>query len=310
MLNANNPVVGPDYPHLIAGHHYAASFRAERISDVLSGRSTETLDTSADLMLDTVSLAAAELLPVMMDVVVDDTRGAEVMTMLRGWDHRMDRDRPEPLIFAMWLRELNRALYADELGDLFLTYWHLRPLTVQTMLTESTDWCDNTETPDVAETCADVRIAALTSALDYLSETYGDDPAEWRWGDAHVAPFLHRVFGRIFLVSWLVDIGIETDGGEFTVNRGGMSVTSSTHPFTHIHGAGFRGVYDLADLTRSRFMMPAGQSGHPLATTYGNLQEDWRDGAWITLADPPQVLAQIGLGTTTLRPPGPGQVTE
>ena len=32
----------------------------------------------------------------------------------------MRADRPEPLVFAAWYRELGRAVYADELGPLFL----------------------------------------------------------------------------------------------------------------------------------------------------------------------------------------------
>ena len=39
--------------------------------------------------------------------------------MLSRWDGTMTRDRAEPLVYEWWVRELNRALYADELGGLF-----------------------------------------------------------------------------------------------------------------------------------------------------------------------------------------------
>ena len=39
----------------------------------------------------------------------------------------MRADAAEPLIFAAWYRELSRLIYADELGDLFDAFWHVRP---------------------------------------------------------------------------------------------------------------------------------------------------------------------------------------
>ena len=301
IVNANNPVVGGDYPHLIAAHHYEPSYRAQRITDVLDGQRSHSPDQAAALMMDNVSLAARDLLPLMLTVTPPDTDAADILALLRPWTGEMDRERPEPLIFAMWLRQLNRELYADELGELFVDYWHLRPRTVRHMLTESQDWCDNVET-EAQETCDDVLSASLSAAIQRLVDDHGGDPAAWRWGDAHRAPFSHQVVSRIPVVADILDISVETDGGDFTVNRGGTSVISASAPFSHIHGATFRGIYDLADLSQSRFMIPAGQSGNPLSPHFGGLNEAWRDGQFLHLDQLPAELSETGLGTLTLRP--------
>ena len=302
IVNANNPVVGGDYPHLIAAHHYEPSYRAQRITDVLDTQPRHSLDQAAELMMDNISLAAQDLLPLMLTVSPPDTGAADILALLRPWSGDMDRSRPEPLIFAMWLRQLNRELYADELGELFTDYWHLRPRTVRHMLTEAQDWCDNVET-DVLETCADVLRDSLVATIERLVDEYGTDPAEWRWGDAHRAPFSHQVVSRIPVIADILDISIETDGGDFTVNRGGTPVISASAPFSHIHGATFRGIYDLADLSQSRFMIPTGQSGNPLSPHFGDLTEAWRDGRFLRLDQLPSELSDTGLGTLTLRPP-------
>src|SRR3546814_17931480 len=54
--------------------------------------------------------------------------------------------------------------------------------------------------------------------------------------------------------------------------------------FEDVHGAGFRAVYDLENLDRSRFMIATGQSGNPLSHLYGNLTLRWRDGQTVSLA--------------------------
>jgi penicillin amidase len=63
-----------------------------------------------------------------------------------------------------------------------------------------------------------------------------------------------------------------------------------------VHGAGFRGVYDLADLDRSVFALTPGQSGHPFRQMATSLMARWRDGTTIVLG--PQAAAvtdSIGL---------------
>ena len=87
---------------------------------------------------------------------------------------------------------------------------------------------------------------------------------------------------RIPLVGGLFGFGLETDGGNETINRGVYSV-SGPRPFSHVVGASLRIVYDLADLDRTRAITATGQSGNPLSPHYGSLAPLWRDGELIGL---------------------------
>lgn len=334
LINANNPVVGPDFPYLISAHGYEPPFRSRRISETLDeadGRHTVT--GSEDLLVDTVSLAARRLLPLMLEAVDaagafdddDATRIAEAEALLRDWPHVMDRARPEPLIFAAWLRELNRGLYEDELSaaesteaaptemvgadkatepskPLFDSYWSAHPRAVYHMLTTATDWCDDISTEPAIESCGDVAAASLLRALDQLEEEFGADMSQWQWGQVHRASLSHQVLGRVPVLAAMTDLSIATDGGDYTVNRGGTRGGASSRPFEHVHGAGFRAVYDLSDLDASRFIIATGQSGNPLSPHYGDLVEPWRDGRMITISGSEQQLIDRGLTPLVLTP--------
>lgn len=303
LVNANNALVSDDYPHLITADWPYTGYRARRIAEMLDigqaasqaaglaggttgdgGPGPHTVDGSADLQLDTRSLFAADLLPLMTGITPTDPRLTEALAMLRGWDGAMRRTRPEPLIFATWWRELARHLYADELGEaLFDAYtgWHTG--FVKRALTDWPVWCDNVETDTRTETCADILAASLADAVSILTADYGEDLSGWSWGAAHQATFKHPMFGFIPFVRTLTDMALPSDGGMFTVNRGGTRLAGDRPVFRHGFGAGLRALFDLSDLDRSRFMIATGQSGNPMSPLYGNLVQRWRDGLYVTL---------------------------
>ncbi len=300
IVNANNPVVGPSYPYLI-GHDDAEPYRAERILEVLEGGGGQTIESTLALQMDTVSAAARDLLPLMLTVRPDNAEASEAISLLRGWTYQMDRNRPEPLIFAAWLRQLNESLYADELGALFPEYWRLRPMVVRPMLTEKQEWCDDRRTART-ESCAEILRTSLDEAIADLAARHEKPLSDMRWGDEHISPFIHRVFSAIPIAESLVDISIETNGGPFTVNRGDGRVNSAQSPFSHTHGATLRAVYDLSNLDNSQFIIATGQSGNPFSPHYGDLVERWRDGDSFTLAGSPTELSRGGNATLTLHP--------
>ena len=97
---------------------------------------------------------------------------------------------------------------------------------------------------------------------------------QWKWGDDHQATFEHLVLRHVPVLGSLTRISIPSDGDSFTVNRGTYRHDGS---FQHIHGAGLRVVYDLSDLSKSRFIIATGQSGNPLSRHYDDLVTAWRD---------------------------------
>ena len=237
----------------------------------------------ARMQRDSRSLMAEELLALMLEVKPQTPAAKKAVARLRKWNGEMARDRSAPLIFMAWLRALNQALYGDELGDLTSQFLGPRPLLVKSILTRRQHWCDDIGTDDKNETCADILVKSLEAALAGLVKRHGKDTSAWRWGDVHVATFPNLVLTHVPLLGRIADLEIESDGGDATVNRGAMRLNDDSSPFAHIHGPGYRAVYDLSNLNKSRYIIATGQSGNPLSSHYSDQLEPWRNGAMYRL---------------------------
>jgi len=306
IVNANNRIVGPSYPYFVSSD-WEEPFRAVRIAELIEGKSGHSFASMRETQLDIVSVMARTMLPKMLAQVGDlDPVHAPILASLTAWDYRMDRDRPEPLVFSMWLRELNKALYGDELGDLSRSYLGLRPGFVDFTLSKAPDWCDDVET-EVAETCGDMIRRSFVAAIESLKENHGQNPTNWRWGREHEARFEHPALKSVPVVGRFVNLITPTHGGNYTINRGASRISNEASPFSHVHGAGYRAVYDLGNLADSRFMIATGQSGNALSPHYNDLLSPWRDGRYIRLDATEQQLIESGAKVLTLKPDEPKQ---
>lgn len=299
IANANNAVVGPDYPYFLS-KGYEEPYRARRLAELLDGDEPVTLDRSLAMQADTVSLEARELLPLMTGIEPADERMAAALARLRAWDLRMDRGRPEPLLYMEWLRRFAHAVFDPPLGPaLAEDYFGLHPTVLKTILTVAPSWCASTSAS--APDCRALLRQTLGETLDGLTRRYGADRAAWRWGDAHVAPLTHQVLSQVPVIGDLISLATPTDGGPYTLNRAGTAIGDLETPFADQHGAGYRAVYDLGNRARSRFMITTGQSGNPLSPHWGDLVAEWRDGRTLTLSGNEADLAAAGASLTTLQ---------
>ncbi len=99
----------------------------------------------------------------------------------------------------------------------------------------------------------------------------------------------------------LFDVTIATDGSDFTINRGTPQRTADS-PFTHVHGAGLRALFDLSDLPDSRLMIATGQSGHVRSPFFDDTTRAWRDGQYLVLNGTPTELRSRMTAELTLTP--------
>jgi len=280
IATANNKIVPDDSPYLIT-HDWDLPYRIERIEAALLATPKQSIESSAEIQGDVVSLAAQRLLPLMLRFEPIDARTKTVWDLLVNWDTRMAADRLEPLIFIAWLRSLNRHLFAPKLGSIFDQYWAPTPLATEAALTRNQHWCGTGG-------CQTALQASLRDALDELSTRYGSDPNLWRWGDAHPAVFAHPVFHRFPILRDVFDRQWPAGGSTDTVNAGAFRFTNPDGAYVDFHGPGFRAIYDLDDLERSVFLTALGQSAHVLSPHYDDLMQRWRTFNWLRLKGDPQ----------------------
>jgi penicillin amidase len=122
----------------------------------------------------------------------------------------------------------------------------------------------------------------MAQAVADLSAVHGPDPSAWRWGAAHTARFEHAVLRFVPGLGALSRIETPTAGDGETVNRAGMRGEQGGM-FPNVHGAGFRGVFDLADPAGAHVVIATGQSGHPMSPHWSDMLAPWREGRLLRL---------------------------
>ena len=276
IINTNERVAPPDFS-VFMGRDWFGDWRARRVRQLLGIGKLSAADF-ATIQVDVTSTFAQQVLPDMLARPRQDGLAGKAAALLVGWDGRMAMDLPQPLIFNAWIRQFEELALAHNgipanasrpWAD--MAAWLLGP--------HGASWCGGD--------CGPLLDQALREALPPLAARLGPDPSKWRWGAVHVATFADPVLPPL-------SQHIPQPGDDTTIFRGGMRPGS----FDAVHGPGYRGVYDLADLDRSLFIAAPGESAYPLSRHVADLLRRWRDGENVTIgAD-----ATGGDETIALRP--------
>jgi len=283
--NANERTAPPDFPTYL-GRDFPAPTRARRIHELLSARANFAAADFAAMQRDDVSIFARDMLPILGALPRQDGLAGRAQAMLAGWDGAMATDRPEPLIFnATTQLFVSRTLAANHVPERDAGPWSG---FAQWLLSPAGGgWCGGD--------CRPALGAALHDAVADLAGRFGSDPAAWRWGAVHLAIFAHPLLGSLPLVGPLASRSMAVDGDDTTLFRGGNGTLGQ---FAALHGAAYRGIYDLANLDRSRFVVTPGQSGNLVSPHAWDLLPLWARGDTVPIpAAPDGITARL-----TLRP--------
>ena len=220
------------------------------------------------------------------------TLSRQALALLAAWDGAMDKDRPEPLIYTAFLGALHRIMLVEKTGQPLSEMGPFAAETLVSLLRDHPVWCDAPAKPD--PDCHATLARALDEGLALLVKRDGADMSQWKWGHEHVTILQHSVYSHIPLLDRVSDLSAPASGGYYTLDRGGSSNPPADQPFARTHGGGFRGIYDLADPDRSRFMIATGESGHIFSPHYRDLEPLWLAGKSITLAGSEDELKRAG----------------
>ena len=301
VFNANNALVGMNSRNYY-GADWEEPYRAMRLQQFFDNTDQHTLDSSALMQADHISLVARQLLPGLLRLKFDATgdyahpRAIEAQEMLRDWDGTMDKDRPEPLIFEAWLYQMHKLLFVDQLKQPIDERGPFAANSIAQILDKKdSNWCK-------VESCDAMSRQALVDALEWITKRQGNDMRNWRWGREHVTLLQNKVFKHLPYLADRSNLSAASSGDFYTLDRGGSFAPPADQPFARQHGGGYRAIYDLANPDRSRFMITTGQSEHILSPHYGDLVSMWNDVKAITLSGSPQELASHNAALTIFTP--------
>lgn len=312
VANTNNKLTNAPFPNHIS-YKWGDTQRIERLTKLLNDRRAHTRESFIEAQNDTVSFTARSLLPLIAKELwfsevkapagSSERRQQIALELLANWNGEMDQHLPEPLIFAAWLRNLQRRLASDELGPLIDKFPRPEPGFIERVYRDikgASQWCDIRLSSRI-ETCSDISRIALEDALLELTEKYGPRIDSWRWGQAHQAYQDHEALGKMRVLNWFANIRQDTSGGDNTLQRA-RTLGTGKEPYTNGHAAGFRAVVDFSDPDSSIYIISTGQSGHPFSRHYDDLAQLWRRGEYIPMSLDPDFARSAAVGVTFLQP--------
>ena len=279
LANANNRVSPPGHPAFL-GRDWYGDWRFRRIGEVLEAAPRHDAAGFAALQADTLSIFARETLPALRAMPRPAGLAGTAFDLLAGWEGQMEGARPQPVIFHATIGRFGRALLAR--AGVPEEAWRPSPEFLRHVLADpaaGAAWCG-------APGCGPMLAEALSRAVADLSPAHGPDPAAWRWSAAHPVRFEHQVLRFVPGLAALTRIASPSAGDGETVARAGLR-PERDGVFGNVHGAGFRGVFDLSRPDGAHVVIATGQSGHPMSPHWADLLPGWRDGTLLHLGPAP-----------------------
>ena len=274
IVTANNAIVGPDYPYMIA-QTFAYGFRAQRIADLIE-KAPGPIDIAyiQQIHADNTDLLAAEMVPVLMEIPLNE-KLADYRDVFTGWDYQMRIDSAPGLLYAAFWKHVMAGTYQDDLPEYFWPEggpsW--MEITRRLLKDPTNAWWDDKATAEV-ETRDDILARAFEEAVNEAKDIAGKDPANWAWGDVHGTTFKNQVMNNFPVIKNIFNRGpFPTAGGGGIVNA---NAWSSLEGYEVNWLVSERVIMDLSDWDRSVWINTTGQSGHAFHPHYIDMADPWR----------------------------------
>lgn len=300
IVTANN-AIGGAAPSISSS--FDLSYRAERIAAMIDAESAITLDDTQRMQQDVVSLQVRALAPLLFDRAGPrDARAHAALRAMTAWDGAMRGGSAEAALFKRYYFEAARGLFRDDLGDALYADYESAGAGLARALhrlarTGGDAWCDDVELPG-NQSCGATLGSALDRAIAALDEQQGSAMNAWRWDRDNDVRFPHAPMDAVPLLRPFFSRELPRPGDGFTVN-----------PVMRIREAAliasYRQVIDVGDWEHSRFVIPLGQSGHPMSAHYDDMLPLWHEGHYVPMAFSDGAVRAAAWHTLTLRPRAP-----
>jgi penicillin amidase len=293
IVAANQPIIGAGYPDRL-GSDYSYGWRSQELADRLKSAKGVTLDQAEQLFYDDTNRFAADLVPLLLKVKVDDPWVAEGQTSMVGWDYGTGADSAPAAYFNVVVNNVLELTFRDELPERLWPGSGDRWYGVLSRMIEKPDdpWWDDVTTPDVTEQRDDILLAAMTQARKEITSLIARDVDQWQWGKLHRITLRHQTLGE----SGIPPIEAMFNRGDFPADGGPAVVNAMAYdlsePYRVINGPTMRMLIDLSDLDQSRWVNQSGVSGHAYDSNYDDQTGFWATNRmWEFLSGPDRIKA-------------------
>ncbi len=275
IATANNEVIDDSYPYHIT-KKWAQPYRYERIAEVLRAGDDFTAQDMMNLQMDQKNLYAREFLEDMLgsiEAVDSEGKYKEIVSMLREWDQYDSVDAGAPLVFHKLMKQLPIVMFSKDMPEDVYELLPAKGSITDEMLRdayagEPGAWVNGYGSVDKWV------FDSFEQSIEDIEELFGDKVASWKWGDFHQLEFPHALSGASPIFEYFLNPKPQAIGGS--------NVTVQAAAFeddgTVDHGAAWRFVADLSDLSKAYQIVGPGQSGHMKSEWFHDQADDWVQG--------------------------------
>ena len=282
IVSANNQVVGSKYPYLISDE-WDLGFRAARIVQMIKTAS-EPIDAAYIQKMhgDDYNASAAYMVPLLLQLNLQDEHLITVRDMLKGWDYQNQMDQASPAVYNVFWRAVLGRTFHDNLPEDYWPEGSARWYEVMRKLVQTPDsaWWDDKNTA-IKETRDDIMALAFTDAVAELEKLLGANTAKWTWGELHTITFHNQSLGSsgIGPIEAIFNRGpYRTSGGDSIINATAWNAaeTDASVAYQVVSLPSERLIVDMSDLPASLSVITTGESGHAYHTNYADQADLWR----------------------------------
>ena len=281
IVSANNYIVGSDYPYNLTAVDYG--FRAERIVQMIEDAPGEIDAAYIQTMHgDDYNASAAFMVPLLMNLPLQDAHLSQVRDLLKGWNYQDQMDLTPPAIYNVFWRAVLGRTFHDQIPQDFWPEGDSNWFEIMRRLVQipDSDWWDDKTTPGI-EKRDDIFSLAFSQAVGELEQVLGKDPSHWQWGDLHTVTFHNQTLGvsGIGPIEAIFNRGpYPTSGGNSIINATGWDAARSDARTAYQVDwlPSERMIVDLSNLPASLSMNTTGASGHAFNPHYQDLIDMWR----------------------------------
>ncbi|MFV1884302.1 MAG: penicillin acylase family protein [Balneola sp.] len=315
IANANNKLTTDAYPHYIATFWEPES-RIKRIIELLNSKQAFNHEDFALFQNDSYSSFAASVTPIILEVIQNQNvyDFSLPVSYLENWDFNYDENSTAASIFDAFFLNFTKNTLKDEFGDAAYENFVIHELvpvrTMAELVQDSSSFFDDITTEEI-ENREDIILKSMQDAIFFLSDSLGSEPFEWRWEQLHTISFKPPLFSQAAedpsspsALKLIVDNVLSK--GPYPVKGHGMSINNGQYswdkPFEMVLGPSVRRIVDFSDLSKTRSVLPTGQSGNPLSSHFGDQTELWLNGQYRTFYQDSSFFNQAEYKTMRLIP--------
>jgi penicillin amidase len=292
IYTCNHKVEPKDYPYFL-GDIYMNGYRASRLDKLFSQKEKFNPDDFNTMQMDLHCTPATQFTAHFKDVPMKNPELQQYADLLMAWDGVLRPNQIESTFYQVAKYFAVNRMYESAIADKKLrtelqgkgfnslygpvnSFLGHNTVTLLRILDNPKSWWI-----EKVGGKSKLLSEAFADGIQWLKFNYGNKKEKWQWGNVHAIVFPHG-FAEKKPMDRVFNIGPYPIGGDTDTLC--QTCTLATEGFGgELAAPSYRQIIDFSDFSKSKIIMPLGQSANMSSPYYKNMLQNWLDGQYIPM---------------------------